>query len=373
MPLAAVVMLAASAVASPAAQGADPTSAFAIEYSRGDAGLLTTPEYTFTSGVDWYSPLPNLQITDGVNTWNFAATGIGGAPLAAGQTYQNAVGYSTPDRPFMKLNSWGACSTSWPSYTPWVFTVHDVAYDSESSFSRLSLSFELPGSVSGEIRFNTAAPAFTAIQQDPFCQPWSPPPNVHVGESLALPSQTINNVGANPVTFGQAGIVGRDAGDYAMEADTCSNATLAVGDACMLAARFTPIERGYRGAELTVSMDFGSGVRSIGLNGNGTVATTTTITGPTGTTWSPVTLQAQVTPNPAADRSRGFTFWFEFPDDPSRDVDVQSDLDGHAQVEFSLPPGDSSRLRQVLRELPTTRPARAQPSRFTWARAWLPA
>ncbi len=103
VPLAAAVMLTASALAPPAAQGADPTSAFAIEYSRGDAGLLATPEYTFASGVDWYAPIPNLQITDGVNTWNFAATGIGGAPLVAGQTYQNAVGYSTPDRPFMKL------------------------------------------------------------------------------------------------------------------------------------------------------------------------------------------------------------------------------------------------------------------------------
>lgn len=340
VPLAAAVVLAASALAPPAAQGADPTSAFAIEYSRGDAGLLTTPEYTFTSGVDWYAPLPNLQITDGVNTWNFAATGVGGAPLVAGQTYENAWGSTSPDRPFMKLDSWGACSTSWPSYTPWVFTVHDVAYDSDSSFSRLSLSFAIPGSVSGEIRFNTAAPAFTAIQHDPFCQPWSPPPDVHVGESLALPTQTIHNVGANPVTLGQAGIVGRDAADYAIAADTCSNKTLAVGDACVLAAQFTPSQRGYRGAELTVGMDFGSGVRSIGLNGNGTVATTTDITGPTGMTWSPVTLEAQVTPNPAADRSRGFTFWFEFPDDPSRNVDVQSDLDGHARAEVYLPPGD---------------------------------
>ncbi len=339
VPLAAVVMLATSAFAPPPAQGADPTSAFAVESSRGGAGLLTTPEYTFTSGVDWYSPLPNLQITNGIDTWNFAATGIGGAPLVAGQTYENAWGSTSPDRPFMKLDSWGACSTSWSSYTPWVFTVHDVAYDSESSFSRLSLSFEIPGSVSGEIRFNTAAPAFTAIQQDPFCEPWSPPPDVHVGESLSLPTQTIANVGANPVTLGQAGIVGRDAADYAMEADTCSNRTLAVGDACVLAARFTPSHRGYSGAELTIGMDFGSGVRSIGLNGNGTVATTTTITGPTGTTWSPVTLQAQVAPNPYYGPNVGIMIGLIFPDDASLNAEARLQEDGSASAELALPPG----------------------------------
>lgn len=275
-----------------AAPSATASSVFAFENHYGDAGVLTSDEYVFDNDSDWYSPIASLTVSDGQGTFLFAAQGPDGARLEAGRSYEGATDYPQAGRAFFKLDAWTSCYNDFGRGAD--FTVHDVAYDAEGRFERLSLSFAQPRTT-GEIRYHTSEPGFAAIHQSPFCPPVAPGfPNTHLGDTAGPVTRTLTNLGSGTVGFGQAGIVGDASSDFDIVADTCSGATLATSESCTLAATFTPTRMGTRDATLGIAMDYGTGARMIGLYGRGTLATTTTLSAPTGSTWSPVTLEAAV-------------------------------------------------------------------------------
>lgn len=104
-----------------------------------------------------------------------------------------------------------------------------------------------------------------------------------VGQSSALQSLVVTNVGAQALTLSGAALDGvGNPGDFAILSDTCAGRTLTFGQRCTITARFTPSAAGMRSATIDLS-DNEPRPSTIALSGTG-VAPNTSPAGAAGAT-----------------------------------------------------------------------------------------
>ncbi len=104
------------------------------------------------------------------------------------------------------------------------------------------------------------------------------------GSASEPESISLTNTGEGPVTIGNLGIGGGEAGDFSLDAatDSCSGIELTVGQDCSFAVQFQPTETGSRSAQVDVPSNAGDLV--VALQGQGLDA---------------LDLQIEAAPNPA--------------------------------------------------------------------------
>jgi hypothetical protein len=104
-----------------------------------------------------------------------------------------------------------------------------------------------------------------------------------VGAGSAPRTLTITNTGqlTAELTILSAGLSGGNSGDFGIQNDTCSGASLNASEACTVQATFTPTGAGARATALRFTDDAAGSPHDIALTGSGTVAQPPT-TGPTG-------------------------------------------------------------------------------------------
>ena len=103
-----------------------------------------------------------------------------------------------------------------------------------------------------------------------------------VGEPSPVSALVVSNVGAQALSIATASLEGADSADFAITADSCSGRTLAFGQSCTIAARFTPATTGEMTASIALS-DNEPSATVIALSGTG-VAANSGPAGPTGAT-----------------------------------------------------------------------------------------
>lgn len=113
-------------------------------------------------------------------------------------------------------------------------------------------------------------------------------------------SVTVTNNGNAGLTISAVGISGVNASDFAISANSCSGATLAVNSPCTVSVTFTPSTTGSETASLKFTDNAPGSPQSVGLTGTGTDFSiglapggSSTATVPAG---SPATYNLQVTP-----------------------------------------------------------------------------
>jgi hypothetical protein len=118
-------------------------------------------------------------------------------------------------------------------------------------------------------------------------------------KSTAQSVMVMNN-GSAGLAVSAAGVSGANAGDFAISANSCSGATVAVNTTCSVSVTFTPSTTGAETASLQFTDNSPSSPQSIGLTGTGTDFSlglapggSATATVPAG---SPATYNLQVTP-----------------------------------------------------------------------------
>jgi Abnormal spindle-like microcephaly-assoc'd, ASPM-SPD-2-Hydin len=96
------------------------------------------------------------------------------------------------------------------------------------------------------------------------------PATVHDTRSAARVI-TITNTGSAVMTTGNVALGGANSGDFTVDADTCSSATLAVGAACQVTVTFAPTATGPKTASLSVPSDAAnvSGASTVAPTGTG--------------------------------------------------------------------------------------------------------
>src|SRR5262249_48153470 len=91
------------------------------------------------------------------------------------------------------------------------------------------------------------------------------------GTASAVKTVTVRNDGTSgagsDLMPGAASVSGDNAGDFAITNDACAGKTLAVGQSCTVALRFTPSADGNRSATLDVPSNDAAG--SVALSGDG--------------------------------------------------------------------------------------------------------
>lgn len=113
-------------------------------------------------------------------------------------------------------------------------------------------------------------------------------------------SVMVSNNGSASLSISGVGVNGANAGDFAISANTCSGATVAVNTTCSVSVTFTPSTTGAETASLQFTDNAAGSPQSIGLTGTGTdfsigLAPGSSATA-TVTAGSPVTYNLQVTP-----------------------------------------------------------------------------
>ncbi len=91
--------------------------------------------------------------------------------------------------------------------------------------------------------------------------------NVAVGAS-ADQTLTVTNTGGAPLNVGTPAITGANAGDFTINANTCT-APVAPAGTCSLTVRFTPAAAGARAAVLSLPSNDPAGTRTVSLSGTG--------------------------------------------------------------------------------------------------------
>jgi hypothetical protein len=104
-----------------------------------------------------------------------------------------------------------------------------------------------------------------------------------VGAGSAPRTLTITNTGqlTAGLTVSSVALSGGNSGDFGIQNDTCSGASLEAGETCTVQATFTPTGAGTRATALRFTDDAAGSPHDIALTGSGTVAQPPT-TGPTG-------------------------------------------------------------------------------------------
>ncbi|SCL22233.1 hypothetical protein GA0070616_2498 [Micromonospora nigra] len=125
-----------------------------------------------------------------------------------------------------------------------------------------------PAGVHGEVRWNSDV-EYTAAVTDPSPVRFD---QREVDSGSQARTVTVTSAGSVPVTFGTAGIAGRDAADFTVTDDNCSGRTLAPGVACTVTVLARPSRAGGRHAalELPDSSTFGktvAGLLAAGVDG----------------------------------------------------------------------------------------------------------
>ncbi len=113
--------------------------------------------------------------------------------------------------------------------------------------------------------------------------------NVLVGKTAPAQTVTLTNLSADSVAMGQLSIQGQD---YAISADTCSNATLNPAATCSLAVGFTPSVNQLENTFLSIPYTGQGGVLTVGLTGTGIIQAALSFT--------PATLSFSPTPQQGA-------------------------------------------------------------------------
>jgi HYDIN/CFA65/VesB family protein len=105
-------------------------------------------------------------------------------------------------------------------------------------------------------------------------------------------SQTVKmfNTGFNPLAISSVSVTRADAGDFAIDADTCAGQSLPSGQSCSVSVAFTPQASGARSADLAFADNASGSPHEVALTGTGT--DTATISG---------TITATATGAPIAD------------------------------------------------------------------------
>ena len=86
-------------------------------------------------------------------------------------------------------------------------------------------------------------------------------PHAHLFGSVDLTTQTaaktftLSNTGSRVLTLATVTLTGNDAAEFIIDADSCVNQTLNVGDKCQIAVRFQPTSIGSKAAQLSIQTD----------------------------------------------------------------------------------------------------------------------
>jgi len=116
------------------------------------------------------------------------------------------------------------------------------------------------GTAPGAITFTPAALTFAATL---------------VGQASAVQNIVVANLGSTPATLQTPAVIGANASDFAISANTCS-ATLGASTGCTLSITFTPTASGVRTAQL--SLTDSAGTQTAALSGTGNSPATDTLT-----------------------------------------------------------------------------------------------
>jgi len=95
-----------------------------------------------------------------------------------------------------------------------------------------------------------------------------------VGVTSAPMTTTLTNSGTTTLNISTVSLVGTDAGDYLVTANTCAS-TLAVGASCSITMTFTPSTTGTRSAVLSIADDAANTPQSVSLTGVGSTSNAT--------------------------------------------------------------------------------------------------
>lgn len=75
------------------------------------------------------------------------------------------------------------------------------------------------------------------------------------GQDAACETFAVANLGFSALHVTSAGLTGADSGDFGVEADSCTGATVGMGASCAVAVRFTPKTVGAKAAALLIASD----------------------------------------------------------------------------------------------------------------------
>ncbi len=335
-----------SATVEPARAAVAASSSFYFESDPGDGiaqgrtGLATADDSTFGSfdnGGSW----PAIGVSGPLGWWVIYAIGPGGEQLESGRTYPiNGLNQAGPSEATLDPG-WSGESNCASFVKEGTLTVHDVAYDG-TNFARLSISFDVrcdgsTGRFVGELRFNTADPAYDAVLQSPTDRSVGAFGARAVGSTSGTRTITLTNAGAGSLGIGTAELSGSDSGDFVVVVDGCSGITVAVGGACSFDIRFEPSATGDRSATLSFPVGTVLGHRRIALSGKGVTPSTTTLDTIPALVFGPFTVTGNVSPAPSS--VGGFIPALGFEVDGNLNGTAPIQDDGSATTELNLPPG----------------------------------
>ncbi len=215
-----------------------------------------------------YSGVRRLDDPD--KTWSAGFAAPIGEKLAVG-TYTGAVypADRSGDQPGINvgLYSGGYCLAPIGR-----FTIHEISW-SGSDLDSFSASFrqicagtqEVWGPLWGEVRYNASSGFKAAVTSPPVLDLGQ----TDTGSETARQDVTITSEGTEPIQLGTATITGPDAGSFAVEADTCSGASLPPGHGCILSLSARPETNGNIEAALVVPDDTVRGERNVRLEVEG--------------------------------------------------------------------------------------------------------
>jgi len=177
------------------------------------------------------------------------------------------------------------------------FTIHAIAFTPDGDLASLSADFRLTCAtyvMSGSIRYGSAD-AIVALDPTLDDAAFGTSP---IGTPTAAQVAGYTNTGTVPTTLGNATLQGDDPGDFEITADTCSGATLAVGESCAVAVRADPTARSYRKAYLVIPDATPRGARQVLLTVAGLEPTSVAIATPVIPTFGPAEATIVVTTTP---------------------------------------------------------------------------
>ena len=137
-----------------------------------------------------------------------------------------------------------------------------------------------------------------------------------VGTSHPAAAMKLTNAGNVPLLVRGLKLAGANPGDFAVTADGCNGATVAVGASCQVSVSFTPAAGGARPAAISFRANTTTGTHLVALSGTGIVPATPTPTPEATPTPTPQPALPQPTPlptllpvvKPQLQATLGFTF-----------------------------------------------------------------
>ncbi len=123
--------------------------------------------------------------------------------------------------------------------------------------------------VNGEIRWHSTKD-YVAATQAPATNAFAFG-NVDLGQTTGTKTVTVTATGSQPIHFQNASMGGRDAPNFTLGADTCSNATLSYGQTCTVSVTAHPTKAGDLHTDLVIPDDTASGGRDIPVSATGIV------------------------------------------------------------------------------------------------------